>query len=109
MVIALNNYMHDFFAALLFASLLLGIYLGGLFKREKAPAALRAKTFGFLKRIIWSALALTVLLGIPRILHYTGYLGGEAMAAEYGFVAVKHIVLFLAVGGMLLWSFRRMR
>ena len=103
----LNNYLHDFFAALLLVS-----SFSTLFFYKKLPENPHKQTLDYflqvykkLVRLGWISLIFTILLGIPRMLSYksmewSGSLGNK----QIPLLAAKHILLFSVVGtGIFFW------
>ena len=106
MLSTLVSYLHDFFAAMLFASCLLGIYFGRLYRREKSSRSLKQKSFGFLKKLIWVSFALACLLGVPRTFSFAA---SDPCVAHSCMVILKHHGLAVAVVVVMIWAFRSMR
>lgn len=103
----LNNYLHDFFAALLLVS---GV-AAYLFYRtlpqnpHKETAEYFIKVYQKILRLGWTSFFLTVFLGIPRTLSYQTIEWSKDMgSSQIALLVMKHAVLFFIVAsGMFSW------
>ncbi len=104
----LNNYLHDFSAALWVATLVCGWLVARAARGRSCgcPSAV----FGGLTRLFWASFAGVTLFGAGRALAYARYewndgLGGSQVAV----LAIKHAAFTVLVVGGIAWWLRTAR
>lgn len=106
-ILFLNNYLHDFFAALLLVS---GVAAYLFYKTlpqnpHRETVQYFINVYQKILRLGWTSFFLTVFLGIPRTLSYKTVEWSKDMgSSQIVLLIVKHAILFIMVAfGISLW------
>jgi len=110
-LLALNNYSHDFAAALLLASVVPLFSLRKVFGGEDYSIELQARVFGVLSRLALLSLVWIVVAGGVRTMFYTRFEWNEAVgSAQVPMLVLKHAIFFaLTAAGFYYWLKMRKR
>ena len=110
-LLALNNYSHDFAAALLLASVVPLFCLRKIFGGEDYSIELQARVFGILSKLAMISLFWIVAAGSVRTVFYVRFEWNGAVGnAQVPMLVLKHAIFFvLTAAGIYYWLKMRKR
>jgi hypothetical protein len=102
-LVAVNNYTHDFSSALWIATLVMGFLLRKSHAKGRCECAV--SHYRGLTRLFWWSFAATLFFGVFRAIAYQKYEWVEGMGdSQITFLIIKHVIFtVVVVFGILHW------